>query len=257
VSQVLILRKSQVEAFEQSAQREFEDELVDHLRSFAPELWRILKDDGVRRAVQLGLRRAGRYGLKDRAPLKFYVELTFAFGSFFDADVQLPWAGQILSDSTIANQHRRVDRLYGKMADYLERVAGPANEYAIRALTRFNQSSMETQTSFSGDFRDILSRLSVIYPEKYEYVGESALRTLISRAIETAASYRVSTARGAPIFVALMFAFGAGVAADPVYPWVSATIENAHASDPNDRLQRLAAKAKVYTEHVIANLGHK
>ncbi len=253
---MFVIRKNQVEVFEQITLRKFEDELIDHFKVSAPELSKILKEDGVRRVVQLGTRRAERYGLKDRVPLKFYIELMFAFGSFFDTDVQLPWAAQVLSDSTISDQYRRVDRLYAKMADYLRHVAGPQNEYAIRALSRFNDSKMETLPKVLADLRErILSALSLIYPEKYQYAGESALRVIISSAIEAAASFRVPTERGAAIFSALMFAFGAGVVADPLYPWVSATLENASVADPNDRVERLAAKAKIYAEHIIVNLG--
>lgn len=255
---MLVIRKNQVEVFEQNTLRKFEDELIDHFKGFAPELSRILKEDGVRGVVHLGIRRAGRYGLQDRVPLKFYVELMFCFGSFFDADVQLPWAAQVLFDSSISDQYRRVDRLYAKMADYLRHVAGQQNEYAVRALTRFNDSKMETLPRVSEDLRErILSALSVIYPEKYQYAGESALRVMISGAIEAAASFRVPTERGAAIFSALMFGFGAGVMADPLYPWVSATLENASIADPNDRVERLAAKAKIYAERIIVNLGRK
>ncbi len=232
---MLVIRKNQIEIFEQITLRKFEDELIDHFKVSAPELSKILKEDGVRRVVQLGTRRAEQYGLKDRVPLKFYIELMFAFGSFFDTDVQLPWAAQ---------------------ADYLRHVAGPQNEYAIRALSRFNDSKMETLPKVLADLRErILSALSLIYPEKYQYAGESALRVIISSAIEAAASFRVPTERAAAIFSALMFGFGAGVVADPLYPWVSATLENASVADPNDRVERLAAKAKIYAEHIIVNLG--
>lgn len=255
---MFVFRKKQIEILERVPQRNFEDESIGHLAAFAPELSQILKEEGVRRVVQFGIERAGRYGLTDRAPLRFYFELMFTLGSFFDTDMQLPWAGQVLSDSTISNQYRRVDRLYAAMADYLDRVAGAHNEYAVAALTRFNSANFETGAELGGDPSDrILSQLSAIYPEKHEFVGDSALRAMISRAAEAAAHYGAPTARGATIFSALMYGFGAGIAKDPIYPWVSATLENMRGADPKDRLERVASKARVYAERVIKNLGHR
>jgi hypothetical protein len=255
---MLFIRKNHIKVFEQSALRKFEDELIDHFKVSAPELSKILKEVGVRHVIQLGTGRAERYGLNDRVPLKFYIEMMFAFGSFFDTDVQLPWAAQVLSDSTISDQYRRVDRLYAKMADYLRVVAGPDNEYAVAAVARFNKFNVGSLPKASGGFQEqILSALSTIYPEKYQYAGGSALRALISSAVGTAASYKVPTERGAAIFTALMFGFGAGITADPLYPWVSVALENTLIPDASERLERLAAKARIYSERVIVNLGRE
>ena len=130
------IRKEQMAALDRATLKAFQDELVRHLRDFDPKHTKVLGEDGVRQVIRLGMERAAKYGLTNRGPIRLYIELMFLFGSDFDTDPWLPWAGACLSDPTIIDQMDRAEVLYEEMTTYLDAVAGPDNAYLIEALRR-------------------------------------------------------------------------------------------------------------------------
>jgi hypothetical protein len=253
---MLTIRKEQITVFEQAALRNFEDQMLEHLKGFTPRHYAILGEPGVRQVIRLGIERAGQYGLTSRGPVRFYIELIFMVGSDFDTDPQLPWAAEILNDSAIVNQMGRADRLYEAAMEYLSIVAGPQNTYVMEAMRQARQERLEDLPT-SGEALDhaVLTRLNAIHPQKYAYVGEPGLRTLIQRGIESANSYAVDTGPGAALFIGLMFALGHGFATDPQFPWIANTLSNTAIVDTTKRVERLYSKMMTYLDHVLAYLA--
>ncbi len=244
---MLKISKKQMKIFSQAALRNFENNMIRHLREFTPKHSRALGDDGVRNVVRLGIERAETYGLTDRGPLRFYIELMFMLGSYFDTDYQYPWAATILTDPEIGDEVARANRLFEKAMDYVEKVAGPNREYARESLIRASQQSYKDfQEVQGGREADILSRFKMNFPQKCEYVGDPALRSLIQRGTELALDFSVSTEGGASIFVWLTFMLGQGFAKDPLYPWCEMTLDNEKISDPGKRVERLYSKFITY-----------
>ena len=58
--------------------------------------------------------------------------------------------------------------------------------------------------------------------------------------------------RGAVLLCSLMFAFGHGCTRDPLYPWISQTMEDDRITDPASRAERLEKKAITWLDHVLA-----
>jgi hypothetical protein len=252
---MLQIRAEQMTAFEQAALKTFEEEMVVHLKKFSPQHCEVMGEPRVRSVIELGMERAKTYGFTNRGPVRFYLEMMFMFGSDFDTDPLLPWVVKILNDTATADQMVRADRLYGHLVDYAEKVAGPDNAYIKEALRRASLQRFEDLPLPAGNFdKEMIARLKANYPQKCEYVGESALRELIPLGIALAGKYSVSTAVGKVFLIGLMFAQGHGFATDPQLPWVSATLNNPAISDPNKRIERLYSKAMTYLRHVLASL---
>ena len=89
---MLIIRKSQMAAFEKIAVRRFEDGLLDHLRTFFPEHAATLGEKQLGRVMRYGLQRAESRNLQTERGVYLYLALMFMLGSLFDEDPQLPWA---------------------------------------------------------------------------------------------------------------------------------------------------------------------
>jgi hypothetical protein len=249
---MLKIRREQMEVFDQSAARSYEAEMVRHLQSFAPRTSEVVGEAALRRVVQLGVERAGTHGFTNRGPVRFYLELMTLFGSDFDTDPQLHWAAAVLTDPAPTEQMARAERLHAATLAYLDDVDGPRHRHSIVALRRIDSTRLEDVSIPSGDFDGwALGQLKAFYPQKYAYVGEPALRQLIQRGIESATHYG-ATPHGAALFIALMFAFGHGVTADPLYPWVSATLTDATIAEPEQRLDRLRKKVRVYLSRALA-----
>jgi hypothetical protein len=252
---MLEIRSEQMAAFEQAALRAFEDEMVEHLGKFSPQHCEVMGEPRVRSVIQLGMARAKTYGFTNRGPLRFYLEMMFMFGSDFDTDPLLPWVAKILTDTATPDQMQRANQLYGQLMDYAEKVAGPDNAYIKEALRRASLQRFEDLPLPAGNFeKEMIARLTANYPQKCEYVGESALRELIPLGIGLAGKYSVSTAGGKVFLIGLMFAQGHGFATDPQLPWIQATLNNPAITDPNKRIERLYSKTMTYLRHVLASL---
>lgn len=251
---MLTIRNDQIDELNQLADRRFESEMVDHLKEFAPELSQILGEPAIRQVIRIGIKRADSYGLTNRGPTRFYIELMFALGSDFDTDPQLPWARSILTNKSIASQISRADILYRAMTSYFNEISGRDNYYAQRALYRISQRWFDEYQDQRGDFESrMLAGLQSVYPEKSSYIGDAILRVLIRQGAALAKARGIDTELGRPLLVGLMFGFGHGVAGDLLYPWVAATL-NEHSASGSDRAQRLLKKTKTYVNRMLQNL---
>lgn len=178
-----------MEVFEELALRNYEDEMVQHIKQSTPKHSETIGEPAVRQVIRIGIERAKEYDLTNRGPGRFYIELMFMFGSDFDTDPQYPWAEEILSDSEITDQMERADRLYNKTMDYLEKAAGPEYKYEKEAMRRLSQMRFEDLPTSEEDFEsEIVTHLNRIHPQKFEYIGETAIRELIQRGNEVAES---------------------------------------------------------------------
>ena len=128
------IRQEQAEVFRQNALQKFEDEMVEHLKKFAPRHWKVMGEKDGRRVIRLGIEQAEKHGFTNRGPVRFYIELMFMFGSFFDTDPQHPWASTVLADSDSGHQDVRADRLYAAMNTYLAQVVEPEREHLRGAV---------------------------------------------------------------------------------------------------------------------------
>ena len=253
---MLKIRKEQIGFFRPAVLRNFENNMIQHLQEFSPKHSQALGEDGVRNVVRLGVKRAEKYGLTNRGPVRFYIELMFMLGSYFDTDCQFPWASRILADPEIADQTARADCLFDKAMDYVEKVAGPNRKYAKESLSRAcRQSFKDLREIRGGQETDILSRLKMNFPQKCQYVGDQALRSLVKHGTELAQKFSVSSDAGVILFVCFMFMLGHGFAADPQYPWCEMTLNNENISDPNKRIERLYSKSITYITNVLASDG--
>jgi hypothetical protein len=251
---MLIIRQNQMDVFRKLALAQFEEAMLAHSKSFSPHLCEVIGDDQLRTVVRTALDRAGRYKFTNRGPLRLFIELGFLFGSGFADDPQYPWASEILRSTD--GQMCRAEKLHAKSTEYLEIVSGPDNHYTNQALERLSVAARERRHR-PLPARDqfgitMLQEMARIFPQKSEYVGHDALEALISEGVAEAARHRLPSVLGEGLVVILMFAFGHGCTQDPLYPWISRTLNDQMTVDPADRADRLEKKALIWLDHVIA-----
>jgi hypothetical protein len=248
----LKIRAQQIEVFEEVNTPEFEDFMVEHLKTFSPLHSEALGEKGIRKLIRMGVERAKKHGFTRRGPAKFYIETMILLGCAFDTDPQYPWTGRLLGAPKVHDQTERADSLHGKLIEFLDVVGGPNRIYAKQALKRARQMPLNALPVSSNTFEaEIIRRMRENNPEKVVYIGEDALRGLILRAKEEALRYSVSTDGGICLFIGLMFSVGHGFACDPKYPWVANTLTNTGITDSNARVERLYSKTMTYLDHVL------
>jgi len=250
---MITIRHEQQQAFQQASLQRFEDEMVEHLKQFAPKHCEVIGEPAVRNVIRLGMERAKQYGFTNRGPVRLYLEVMFMFGSFFDGDPQLPWVVEILNDRAKPDQMGRADRLHVRTMEYLNDVVGPNKEYYMEALRRISRGRAEHFPVSGGDLENAAVRaLTTLYPQKCEYVGQARLRALIQGCVKDATEHGVSTLKGVSLFIVLAFTLGYGYASDPQFPWIGATLDDALVGDPTARVERLYKKATAYLAGALA-----
>ncbi len=248
----MIVRAAQIETLEAYAKDAFTKEMAEHLKSFAPKLCEVVGDPAVRRIAESGIERARSYGLTNRGPVRFFLELTCTLGSGFDTDPQLRWASETLTDGSIPTDMFRAERLHERMVVYLDRVAGPNHEYAIDALKKLLEFNFEIAPREGWSEEAVLKVIARLYPQKYEFVGESIARTITQEAAGEAAQYGLPAGKGAAALAGTKFAMGHQICEDPWYPWIGTALKDDRIVDGEGRLSRLVSKLRTYGTHVLA-----
>jgi len=245
------IRSAQMAVFEANARRNFEQEMYEHVREFSPELARAAGDKNVVTVIAMAIDRAERYGLTNRGPVRLYLEMMLTFGSNFDTDPALAWAGRTLSDQ-LTDQKTRAERLHSLAQDYLARVAGPNDELTVAALRRVRSVSPESFEAATGPFDERMLRLlRTVYPEKCAFVGQAALDALFLEGKSISTDLGLTKEIAKALVIGTMFAFGHGVTSDPLYPWVGETLRDERIEGPNTRANRLYRKFTLYVDHMI------
>ena len=246
------VRSEQIQTLEVHAQDSFVREMAEHLKTFAPKVCEIVGDPAVREIAQLGIQRARSYDIRNRGPVRFYLELMSSLGSGFDTDPQLPWAAETLKDGSIRTDMLRADRLFQRLVAYLDQVAGPDNQYATDALNRFLQFNPDAPPREGWTQQAVLRVMSHIYPQKLNFIGENIAQAILRKATDEAASYGLPAQKGAVVLAGAEFAMGHQICEDPFYPWIAGTLKDPRIVDPEAKLKRLTSKLQTYAKHVLA-----
>jgi hypothetical protein len=250
----VLIRREQAEELRKLPLQVFEDEMVAHLADFSPPLFNVIKEDQMRVAVRFGIERAGECGFTLRGPIRLYLELMLLFGSHFDNDPQYPWAGEIVHDDS-GVEMERAERLHRQTIEYQEKVSGADGvntRQALGELATLGKNSVAV--SAASLVEDIYREMNRVFPQKAKFIGEAGLKTLINEGRAAAEKHNFRSAREQTLMVVLMYAFGHGCSADPLYPWISRTLNDTRIQEPALRAKRLEKKALNWLDHVLVML---
>ncbi|HLJ87062.1 MAG TPA: hypothetical protein VKZ53_09570 [Candidatus Angelobacter sp.] len=247
------IRQQQLDAFHRQHLLQFEDSMALHLSQFAPKHWRVIGDQTGREVIRFGIDQAKRYGFTNRGPVRFYLELMFIFGSYFDTDPQLPWIRPLLNPAENANQMVRADRLFAAFNQYIARVRGLKHEYFIAALKRLLTVPLESLLIAGTPLEDCAVRaFEAIYPEPLEYLGEAALRTVIRRNFATGQSYGLTDDKALLLMVGFGCFMGHGFANDPLCGWIGRRLDSKQVLSEAHRTEELYNRGMLYLKQVLA-----
>jgi hypothetical protein len=248
----MIIRNAQIDELGNVPMLTFEDEMVEHLAEFSPELFNVIKEEQMRIVVRYGIKQADQYGFNFRGPIRLYLELMLLFGGHFDTDPQYPWAIEILKED--APQMERAEKLHEKTLEYQDKVSGPDAANTRKALNGLLSMARNTPATRPENFEaDIRREMARVFPQKTNYIGEEGITALINEGSSEAAKYGFPTVRGKALIIILMFAFGHGCTDDLLYPWISRTLNDERIVDSEARAVRLEKKATTWLEHVLDN----
>ena len=164
-------------------------------------------------------------------------------GSGLGSDPQLPWAGEILYDSSTKEPTLRIDRLYDAAIEYLDQVVGKDEVFPVEALRTFLNIPIEQlhHHLIGGTEQGVLDTFRVIWPQKYALVGDSQLKKLIAEGVGSATRYGLTGSREAGFFLILMFVLGHSFDCDPQYSFLTMVLTDKNFKDEPQKPDRLNA----------------
>jgi hypothetical protein len=254
---MLVIRKEQMEAFERPAPEVFENDMLDHLREHFPKHAELLGED-LRLVVRSGRERAQKYSFKTRHELYLFIDLMVMLGSGFDTDPQLPWAASILGDQSAGSATERIDRLYARAMEYLDRVLGPGQVFPVRTYARFRTltwEGFELRFVQPDPLRPAGLLFAELWREKCLEMGLGGLQAVLNEARSVAAARGLTTTPAIGAYATYMFVFGHHFDRDPVYPLASTILDSEEAKrSPQAGLRRLLTESAALLEKALGEL---
>jgi len=232
---MLTISNKQLTTFRARNGGSFEQQLIAHLREFAPHQAKALGDEGLRKVIRYGMERAESHGFTMRGPSRFYLETMFMFGSEFDSDPQYPWAFAALSAHGSGDEVERADALHAQVMSYVAAARGPG--MLQRAFERARITLARPLPQYEGRFQHLLMAWArAVYPEKFRFAGEAAVCGLAEQSLRRSRFLDFNEEPAAFLLFVLAYLLGHGCASDPQFPWVAASLAP---PDPAGRYRRL------------------
>lgn len=107
---MLVIRREQMQVFDEYASKGFEDRLVRHLAERFPDVCREREEASVRETIRNGIERSKGYGITTEFDVARYIELMYLFSEDFDTNPETSWASPVLEDTDLGG-HAKMDRL--------------------------------------------------------------------------------------------------------------------------------------------------
>lgn len=241
-----------MEAFRASAHVSFEAEALEHIRQAYPAAVKGVEEVRLKQLISEGAERAGNHGFKARGPVRMFLDFLVILGHEFDHDPVLFWVSDILKDREGLDEMAQAARLHLHVTTYLDLVYGPKGEHVAQGLEHIAKAPTEELTAVGRSFEtSAIPWLQTLHPRKCAYAGAAALTNLMQTAQQASARCGLPTPEGPPLLLGLMFAFGAGVLTDPLFPWVAGSLEAG--GDAKMRLERLTVRAQAYMRQALEN----
>ena len=238
---VLVIRRLQMNVFQQRAGQLMEDGLVRHfLQHYPRESRQAGGPSQIRKLVQQGIQRARAYGFETQHQTGLFTALMIMLGSDFDDDPQLSWAAEQLADDS-AGPSDRIQYLFQSAVDYLSATAGEDSELIVRAMLRIRAWDPHTAPETTGRQweDDVCALFQRLYPQKYEFQGDAATVEMLRHSVETAARYGIGSQQGHSIYALHMFMLGSGFDTDLLHPWVARPLKDPAVATEKERLDQL------------------
>lgn len=241
---MLTMRAQQMEAFQASALTAFENEMVKHAALYFPNHLAIQGEASTRKVIRLGVWRAAGHGLSGRSDVCRYLNLMWMFGSYFDLDPLLPWAGAALRPSPSVVPTTCIQRAASRALDVFDHTSGPEHAYFNRALLRLQQLLDEpgALSPFDNGAARLADLLAALYPARYATLEPPQVEALFASAVETGRQHGLDGPDSSMLLALTMFYAGSGCVDDPQHDWLAGAL----AQVPAQRHEALLGAARQF-----------
>lgn len=103
---MIVIRKEQWNAMENSLRLSFENRAMAELRSSYPEKLKDVQDEDLRKDVRTGMNKAEKSGIKDEAFVMKFLEFIVEYGRDFADTEETAWAREILEEAYLTEEEK-------------------------------------------------------------------------------------------------------------------------------------------------------
>ena len=239
---MMIIRSSQIEAFDNVALNKYKAELCIHLRQFDSLLCQAAGNEALNRTVDIGIGQAHKSDFILNGSIKTYLEIMITLGCEFNKDPQYFWLRPFLESEDFESENDKMRYLNFHVNRYMDNVQGIDGTHGMEVLQRVQNITREELIEIGSNYSvNSISWLESLHPLKCAFIGSDALKSLSQLAADEAKQANLFSIESASLLLGLMFAFGSGIIRDPMYPWVSQTLANS-----DNRVEKLYTKTKAY-----------
>ena len=111
---MFVIRKEQMEVFNEEPYQQFVDETVVHMQTNYPEQTKEMSDADLRKMVGDGTDKAEPYGVVTVTDVRRFLGCMLELGQDFDIAPQTDWAGEILRRTDLSGT-RKMDEIEEQM----------------------------------------------------------------------------------------------------------------------------------------------
>ncbi|MBC8471622.1 MAG: hypothetical protein H8D56_19340 [Planctomycetes bacterium] len=243
---MLKIRKEQMRAIGRVQLPTFEKQMLKHVQQHFCKHLELLGEEGVLKVIRHGYERGKEYDFFTRHEVCLFIDFMIMLGSGFDTDPQLPWVADILKAESAHDPTERIDTLYDKVMEYLDRVIVMDQVFPVeplRKLLNYPVGQLEQRLA-GGVERGVLVEFRRIWPQKFEHVEVNQLSQLIKEGIELASAHGFTDNRGIGFYLILMFLLGHRFDTDPQYPWLSGVLNDQELKAEIHKCERLYSTYK-------------
>ncbi len=213
---MLKVSTQQVEAFRSSAVKNFENEMVQHVKKFFPTHYKLLGESPIRNTIRFGYHKATTYEFTTKRSVSIFISCMLAFGSSFDTDPQFVWAQKILTNKNI-DPVMKTNNLRDKMIETFNRITGPKQLDLHKSLRHIYDNRNELYNMIiTLPLADVQNVLEEIYPKKYKAICAES-KILINLGIRNAKQYQLLSEGSIVLYIVFMFMLGSGFDMDPQF----------------------------------------
>lgn len=249
---MLVVSEEQLDRVGALMLERFEQRLLRHVEEYFPTHWRTAGLEQIGQLVRSGIARARVGGFRSERDAYIYVSLMLYLGSAFDDDPQYRSITAALNDDMIREPSTRLAMVFESAMAFFDTAAGPRREHMSAALRRAQATTLaELARTPQVNYEYVRGTLAWIWPQKYELIGEPAVRELCESVVPRSRSAGVATPAGALLYTVIAFLFGHGIHHDPQLPWVGKTL----AAGDLDAPSKVQALQHAFALHLAAVTG--
>jgi hypothetical protein len=239
---MIVLRKSQMDILKAVPQKQFKNDMVEHLKLFDPILCRTAGPNAVAAFVDIAYEQALALGLSQKSAVTAYIEIAITLGCEFHQDPQYYWLHPFIKSLGKESQDEKIRLLQFHVVRYLDEVHGAHGENALKALNKIEHiTGAELGEIAASYFSKAPGWLESLQPGKCAFIGFDAISSLAAYAQGEAKQHNLEYPESVPVLLGLMFSFGSGILRDPLYSWIPETF-----SQPTIGEKRLFSRTQAY-----------